>query len=313
MRLFVLASLIVTVAASTTAQTEDVLRPKGRPDGGGSGTMLSPNSNRVFVGVEGGLNVNFLSQDITWQDEEVANSLEAVLESGTGVSFEFGFFADFPLSKGVGIQTRIAYDAKAAGNTQSDGILEGGILPVDGISGFAPSEGTVETSYSLMMHAATIAVLGRFDIAQNFFATFGPVLNVSIGDVTRSDRSTVLEPDDFFITRDYEGNPIASKEITRETTTWTNILPAVGQGPYQASTYASTRFGVELGLGYRFFLSNNLYLAPNLRYQYFLNPLTTGISSSDLSREFTRGEVPMTFGEVSLNTLAIILQLGFAL
>jgi hypothetical protein len=56
-----------------------------------------------------------------------------------------------------------------------------------------------------------------------------------------------------------------------------------------------------------------MYLAPNVRYQYFLTPLTASINSIDLSREVTKGAVGMKFDEATLNTLAIILQLGFVL
>jgi hypothetical protein len=207
----ILASAIMASASvAAVAQTEDVLRPHGRADGGQKSTMLTPRSKRVVLGLEGGINVNFLGQKITW-DTEVANSMEAALESGLGVSPEFGLFADFPISSSVGIQVRAAYDAKAASNTLGDGMLEGGTLPAGRVQGFAPSEGNVEAHYSLSMQAATIAALARIDIAENFFVTFGPVLNLAFGDITREDHLTVKSPDDFFLVVDYNGTPVQEK------------------------------------------------------------------------------------------------------
>ncbi len=306
----VVSALLALTALHCLAQ-EDVLRPKGRPAG-----SPAPNGTTrltAYMGVEAGININMLSQKITWATT-LENSPEEVLQSGTGISPMIGLFADVPLSRSIGIQFRAAYDPKYVSNTKSDGIVEAERLSNKGvITGFGPIDATVESHYHITASAISIAALGRFNLVDELFLTAGPVLNLAVADVQRTDRLTVLEPDDVNILIDYEGNSGTYKEITRETSLHQSILPQ--SVATEASTYATTRLAVEFGLGYRFFVnqSKSIYLAPNVRYQLFLTPLTESFTSLDNSRWESEGMVPMSFDKASLNTLAIILQLGFAL
>lgn len=303
------------IAASVTASAqsnEDVLRPNGRPE---DQQHQGKRRHAFVLGIEGGVNINMLSQTLNYSpNQPVPNSPESVLSSGTGISPELGLFADVRIAPQLGLQFRVAYDAKSASNTKSDGIVEGTIIQSGTIEGGTPfTEGTVESHYSIAMSAVSLGILARVNIAPNLFATVGPIANIAVGDITRTDRLTVKEPEDFNILVDYEGVPGMYKEITRETTVSQNILPAVGTGNYEGSTYSTSRIGLEIGLGYRFPLSNTVFIAPNIRYQYFFTNLTSGYDGNDISKSFSLGEVPMTFDPAKLNSLALIVQLGFSL
>lgn len=312
MRLTILTCFVVGTLSLAAQSNEDVLRPNGRPDD----QQHQGKRNRAFVlGIEGGVNINMLSQGLSYSpNQPVPNSPESVLGSGTGISPELGLFADVRIAPRLGLQFRVAYDAKSASNTMSDGIVEGTIVQEGTVDGGTPyTEGTVESHYSIAMSAVSLGILARVNIAPNLFATVGPIANIAMGDVTRTDRLTVKEPEDFNILVDYEGVPGMYKEVTRETTVSQNMLPAVGAGNYEGSTYSTSRIGLEIGLGYRFPLSNTVYLAPNIRYQYFFTQLTAGYNSQDISHFYSQGEVPMTFSPAKLNSLALIVQLGFSL
>src|SRR5690606_21947130 len=126
MRLTILTCFVVGTLSLAAQSNEDVLRPNGRPDD----QQHQGKRNRAFVlGIEGGVNINMLSQGLSYSpNQPVPNSPESVLGSGTGISPELGLFADVRIAPRLGLQFRVAYDAKSASNTMSDGIVEGTIV-----------------------------------------------------------------------------------------------------------------------------------------------------------------------------------------
>lgn len=306
--------LMVSTALCTTmmiAQSEDVLRPKGRPDGGDEQQTTTSSKKKMswVVGIEGGMNMNFHGQGMS-MDPVIDNSPETALESGVGFSPEFGAFVDLGVSSKVGIQLRVAFDAKAAGNA-ANGIID---APVSGVEGFAvvPMETSME--YALSYNTIAIAALARIDLTESLFLTIGPIAQLTIGDVTREDVLTKTSDDESFITVDYEGNPGQYDQIKRTTTVAQNLLPAAGDPTlYTTSAYETTRFGAEIGIGYRIMLSKSVYFAPNVRYQYMFSPLNDEFTAEEISQPFTQSTALIQYDKGSLNTLAFILQLGFTL
>ena len=308
------SSIIVCLFLACTALSaqEDVLRPNGRPEGSSPSSASSRTETRFVLGIEGGLNLNFYGADYS-SAPTIENSPDQVLESGFGLSPEFGVFADIPLSNIIGIQIRAAYDGKWVSNTQS-GILEAAIQGAEPpeAEGFVVADVPVDASYNLQLNTMAFALLFRIDIVDQLFATLGPIATVQIGDATRTDEIVATDLEQGHIAVDYEGNPGEFEQIEREISVSTNILPTPS-GNFVPVAYTSTRFGLELGVGYRFHLSNSVYLAPNVRYQYFFTEQNPEYMGVDLSHAFSAGPVNSSYGASSLNTLAIILQLGFEL
>lgn len=301
--ILLLCCLLVTTSL-VFAQTEDVLRPQGKPGG------YKPLGIRSsYVGLEGGLNMSFLSQQFTTEPFE--NSPEQVLKSGFGIAPAVALFADIPLSSSIGLQIRFGYSGTSAGNTKSDAIIE---LPTSDVAegivqGTFYDSAEIEAQYDLVFSNVALGLLGRFDLTKQLFVSFGPVVEWRVSNAERSDRVTVLSPDEVNFTVNYLGESVREKTITRTDTIQQSILP---QASYtKASSYAASRVALEFGIGYRYQISKGIYVAPNVRYQYFLTKLTTGFSSLDGSRLFTQGSTQIDFDKASLNHLAIILQLGF--
>lgn len=308
-----LAVVAVLLLLSTTIRAqEDVLRPNGRPDGYISS---SSSSLPIIFGAELGRNVNFHSQSFS-SNPTIENSPEAALSSGSGISPMIGIFADFPITRTVGIQTRLGYDAKSASNTQAgiiDAPLDDVVPGIEGIPSVVPMD--VDASYCLSYSTINIAALLRIDLVDNLFVTAGPILQLTVGDVSREDKiAKTNTDDDTFIAVDYEGNPGRFQEISRTTNLAQNLLPSVGNpGSYSASTYNTTRFGLEFGLGYRIDITKSVYLAPNIRYQLMLSQLNGEFTAEDISQPFSQQTAELSYEAGGLNTLAFVLQLGFAL
>lgn len=304
--ILLLCCLLVTTSL-VFAQTEDVLRPQGKPGG-----YKSLGKRSSVIGIEGGINMGFLSQSITPvnPDFPIAKSPEHVLNSGFGIAPSIGLFTDIPLTGTIGIQARFGYQGRTVSNTKSDAIAEASITQNEGlINGSLFTEATVESYYKLVYSSVSVSLLGRFDITKQLFVSFGPVVEWRVSNAERSDRVTVLSPDEVNFTVNYLGESVREKTITRTDTIQQSILP---QASYtEASSYAASRVALEFGIGYRYQISKGIYVAPNVRYQYFLTKLTTGFSPLDGSRLFTQGSTQIDFDKASLNHLAIILQLGF--
>jgi hypothetical protein len=311
---FLWTAMLLLAVGSLISQ-EDVLRPKGRP--GGEDASTSASNRRPFIlGIEAGVNFNFMSQPYT-STPQIQNSPEEALKSGSGISPEFGVFADIAISDVVGIQGRLAFDQKYATNTQRGFVDADSGVTQDangsGTSGFAVVPMETEARYALTMNTIAAAILARINVVDKFFVTVGPYATFLLGDVTRTDRLTWIGPPGTIIAIDYERNPGQYTQIERETNVAQNLLPSIPSSAYTTSVYSKSRIGIELGAGYRFDLTKKIYLAPNLRYQYMITELNSGFTATDLSQPYTQGTASIQYDKASLNSLALILQLGFTL
>ncbi len=324
LRIPLVACLVVLLAITSTFAQEDVLRPRGRPE---SQRSYKEQQHRrrdkqsIILGLDAGLNINMFSQPYTLTGPTITQSPEEVLKSGSGVSPAFGVFIDVPVASSVGIQARLGYDAKWFSNTFRsviDATITNEVRGVDGFGGIVDMETEAQASWTLNTIGA--AILARVDLAPNVFITAGPIMQFQLGDLVRSDRLTKIGPDNTFIVVDYDGNPGPFDEITRETTFAQNFLPAVGpqddgngNPTYVGREYESMRLGLEFGIGYRHDISPTMFIAPSLRYQLMLSPLNSTFSAVEIARVPTQGAAAMSFGDSSLNSLVLAVQLGFTL
>jgi len=318
MRLFTqfLTCTLIFLSATTLFAQEDVLRPRGRPSTEGTTQSQSRSRSRlpIVVGFDAGLNINMFSQPYTLNGPAITQSPEEVLKSGSGVSPAIGVFIDVPVSSSVGIQARFGYDGKWFSNT-TQSVID---ATITGTSTVIDME--TESSASWTLNTLGVALLARIDVAQNVFITAGPLLQFQMGDLVRTDRFTKIGPDNTIISVDYDGASGAFDEITRESIFAQNFLPAIGpqvdgngNPTYVGREYETMRLGLEFGIGYRHDLSPTMFIAPSLRYQHMLTPLNSTFSAVEIARAPTLGAPFMSFGESSLHSIVLAVQLGFTL
>ena len=283
-----LASLIIAallIVGTATAQ-EDVLRPNGRP-GSAPATSSSSGKGLPFIlGLEAGANFNFFSQTIdgTW-DESPYN----VYGDGFGVSPLIGIYADISLSESFGIGVRILYDMKSFGNTQDEALLDCFIED----QGYTVAPVSVE--YTESVSYVTINPVLRWQETPQFFVHFGPVIQFAVDSLSNTTTFTVDESE---ACRFFYGTPQESTTLTTEGS---------------AAADPSTRFGIDVGLGYRIPLSSTIDLVPRLGYQLMFTPYSQEVEFLDDSRANTIGFTPATATSQTLNSLQLSLSLWFNL
>jgi hypothetical protein len=276
----------------------------------------------IVVGFDAGLNINMFSQPYTLNGPAITQSPEEVLKSGSGVSPAIGVFIDVPVSSSVGIQARFGYDGKWFSNTTQGFIVappsNNDVTQVDGFPDFVDME--VRAKASWLLNTIGAAVIARIDVAPNIFITAGPIMQFQLGNLTRTDHLSQVGPTGTFIAVDYNGIRDQFSEITRETTFAQNFLPAIGpqvdgngNPTYVGREYETMRLGLEFGIGYRHDLSPTMFIAPSLRYQHMLTPLNSTFSAVEIARAPTLGAPFMSFGESSLHSIVLAVQLGFTL
>lgn len=307
-----MAMLALTAAFSiaTAADDEDVLRPHGskteRNTGSNSSSRISKST--VIFGIEGGINYSMFSQTMNRTGAALADSPENVLESGDGISPYFGIMADFPIVSSVGIQLRALYDPKKVSNTFNG--------TVDATTNTIPPRITdmpTTSEFTLTMDNLSIAAALRVDLTPSVFITAGPMAQFTLGDVKRKDIWSSAKPDTFTININYEGKLGPNTSISRETTSATNFMPNIPPNTPNASPFKKVRIGLEVGLGGKIDIGSNLWLVPQVRYQYMFTPLNDNFKANDLSRTLTNQQSVIEFSNPKLHSLQIGLGLWFGI
>lgn len=283
-----LASLIVAVLLVTgiTSAQEDVLRPHGRPGSASPSGSTSGKGIPFILGLEAGANFNFFSQAIdgTWEE-----SPYNVYDQGLGVSPFFGLYADIGLSESFGIGVRILYDRKSFGNSQDEALLDC----------FVENQGytvaPISVEYTESVSYVTINPVLRWQATPQFFVHLGPVIQFAVDSLSNTTTFTVDESE---ACRFYYGTPQESTTLTTEGS---------------AAADPSTRFGIDVGLGYRIPLSSTIDLVPRLGYQLMFTPYSQDVEFLDDSRANTIDFSPATATSPTLNSLQLSLSLWFNL
>lgn len=291
--LLLLAAFLVTSAA-ITAQDEDVLRPNGRPAHLSASKKAGPRTASPFtIGVEGGLNLSFFGQNV---NGALSTSPLQVFGSGSGIAPFASFFVDVALSDRIGLQARVAYDAKSYGNSE-DGIVDCSVRDENGdIVGV--TDAGVNSEYTSKISYITFTPSIRIEPVDRLVILAGPTFQVRSSSLIRTLTQTVLdgESDCYF---NY-GTPEQSKTFTSSDTLDTDLQ--------------ETRIGLDVSIGYRIPLSSQIDLVPRVGYQWMLTRLGPDPDPiADDSREVTQGVQAVTFTDLSLNSLQAVLGLWIRL
>ncbi|MCX6140430.1 MAG: outer membrane beta-barrel protein [Candidatus Kapabacteria bacterium] len=285
--------LISIVGVTTTWAQEDVLRPKGRP---GSVVTSSPKSSSKGLtwrlGLEAGINYSMTSRDITGSS---STSIFQTFASGSGVSPLFGVYVEVALSKSISLGGRFLYDMKSVHGSKSDVIRDCSVD--DGSGGFTTVPATINADYTNKISYITINPLLRFSITDGLFAHIGPVVQVAASNI-ESTLNQSVDPNETCRFIDAAGQYTLTS--TSSTTT--------------ATASPTTRFGLDVGLGYMIPLSSTIHLVPRVGYQYMFTEYDAGVKVTDNTQAVTNPpERTVEISKGSLNSLQASLSLWFTL
>ena len=119
MKLFktlIISALILSTMFGNLLSQEDVLRPRNSGKASEKSEKSDFKRKPFYIGVEGGLNTNFYSQNISWYPVVVDQSINNALASGLGFSPYIAAFIDLSLSNSWSFQGRLTYDVKSFSN-----------------------------------------------------------------------------------------------------------------------------------------------------------------------------------------------------
>ena len=269
------------------AQSEDVLRPNGRPEGD---PRKSSSSELTFtIGPEVGANFNFFSQPVAGTFE---NSTYNVLESGFGVSPFVGLYAEVGVSRTIGIGARLYYDAKSYSN--SIDAKQECQLPVEGFGDpFVLADLTAE--YCTSVNYITVNPLIRWQPITRLFFHFGPVVQFGMGQITTTTTLSVSEDSECLF------NPGTVDESRTQTV------------EAKIDHVNSIRAGIDLGVGYRFPVAKDIDIVPRLGYQFIVTKLAEGGQFIDDTRQNLEGPKQASFKNASLSSLQASIAVWFTL
>lgn len=270
---------------------EDVLRPKGKPQSELTNTY-SKDASKFSIGFEVGGNYNMFSQDLTW-NPPLENSIFAVTESGSGISPYFGVFFDMDFTQIFGFHAKLQYNTISYGNS-GEGFVDCTTFDEFGFISdirLANSEFEYQENYSYL----NLELYAKINFTNEFFALFGPTIYIPASDVESEITQRSLDSECFFFE---DPNDPANTQVSELNTTITDDLEY-------------TRIGLGLTLGYKFYINENVYLAPQLHYHYMLTALNENTTIVDDTQALNVYSSQLTAENITANHLRLSVALGF--
>lgn len=269
---------------------EDVLRPKGKP-AGYYGEVTDDNYEFLglpfSLGFEVGANYNMFSQDIIY-NPPLNQPLSQNYDNGSGLSPYFGVFADFSFNETIGLHIKLQYNQVQFGN-KGTGLVDGYIYDE-----FNQIIDILETSYSLEwtneFSYFNIEPSIRINLTDKLFGLVGISAQIPISNVKQSTTITALE-DGFYFENGQNKQTFEDE-----------------------ADLLKNKFGLNLSLGYRFNISNDIDLVPQVHYHYFPSKISDDVVDiPDYSKEITEQISYYDVTNSTLNALRFSLAIWFNL
>lgn len=292
--ILIMVTALAITSMHVTAQDEDVLRPNGRPAHLSASKKAGPRSASPFtIGIEGGMNLSFFGQNI---NGALSTSPLQVYADGTGIAPFASFFVDVALSDRIGLQAKVAYDAKSYGKT-SDALIDCVVLDEYG-NETQVTTASISSDLSSKITYVTFTPLLRIEPVDRLVILAGPTFQVRASAETSTLTQTITdENSDCYFNF---GSPLQSKTQTFSDTADTGL--------------EETRIGLDLSVGYRFPLSPSIDLVPRVGYQWMFTPPAPDTAPfEDQSRARTDGIRVVTATDRYLNSLQAVLGLWIRL
>jgi len=294
-----LVTLVTLLALTSTCfAQEDILRPYSkRPVAVRDSTVPDMvHSRKVFVpsvrlGIEAGMNYNIYTRAISGS---YLSSPTTVYAQGSGFSPFGALVAELTFAPRFGIGVRFLYETKNFENTVTEVTSEAGI--VDPSTGYVVTYKTIgmDATFASTSSVVTIAPYVRWSPFLRFMLQLGPVIQFASTAMATSTTQTIDNTETF---RFYNGITF-SKSVTVYDEE--EITP-------------STRYGLDLGLGYSIPVSSWCDIVPRISYQWMFSPYTGQVTRYDASKDYSSGSVPYTAAEATLHGLQVSVALMFVL
>jgi hypothetical protein len=265
--------LLLLMAAVPLCAQEDVLYPFPPPP-----DSLPSEHSDLFplnFGIEFGSSYSFFSQNIDYFPVDNPTSPQKVLASGSGVGGFAALQAELPLGSTFALQGRVGYELKRFASS-GEGIADcpSTVAQHDTMTIYARRE--MNTSF------VSAGMFLRANLGENAFVTLGPVMHRWLGSLFVHDRLEILTPGNCVY---FDGKKVAEADSTDN------------------ESVNRTRFGLEGGIGASIPLSDKLWLAPALRYQFMFTPFAPDRTGTDPFRSGSLGELDFTFTRRMLHAL----------
>lgn len=306
----VLVSLVSTLFSFHSLISEDVLRPgeiqpkvpKVVPKPVPKAVPI-PNKQKLRFGVEGGVNVNFFSQDIHWDagTTPVAegfkrSTLYDPTASSMGFSPHFTILSDLSVDDYSAFQVRLGFESK---NYSSKGQVQDISNKGDLVN--------VEAEFFDYSNWVSSAVNYRHRLYKGLFAMTGlqvdylvPPAEIEYNitslnqDVTAGSLRQVIEA---------QNNP--NYQVRFRSHQSVNIK---GKSPNEI--VFGMRAGMNLGLGYQIELNDKFLIVPQVRFQYFITPPMKNQYINDIIAG-TNLPLRTEFTNKRLHTLQLLLSVWY--
>jgi hypothetical protein len=262
--------LMVAIAIMFTthrmmAQTEDVLRPKGRTayevSQNSSSRANSDAKTPIRFGIELGANYNMAGA--TYSGSGISQGLIDAASTYNGVAPFINVFADIGITNNLGIWLQVGYEDKSTSRNvdYKDECTIYDVntgLPISSTAATINYNGTTDLTYF------SIGAQLRYNLNPNLFILAGPTFQfLNSNSFSSSVTQTIKDPVDCFFNY---GTPEQSKVDVVKNTDARNLL--------------TTRVGLNLGVGYMFPINNSLSIAPKLGYQLMFSNVERDITNS---------------------------------
>lgn len=285
MKKIVLIIIAAGLMTMSSYSQEDVLRPNGRADGG----FTKSSKNPWAIGLEGGLSYNMYGADLNWTeangDPTTANSVYNVFESMSGLSPHFGVFVDYDIDKTFGIHVKFLYNQFRYSNN-SDGIVDF----YDATSTIYLGTEIVNLETEDCFNFFSFDPSLRINATEQLYFLVGPSLNYGMGTRTNQFDFTKEDSDINFV------GPNATSDNSSSISA--------------SEDFKSTRYGINLGAGYKFKVSNNLYLAPQINYNFDISSYNNQQLFND-NQTGTEGVKILNISNQSVNQIRLSITLWF--
>lgn len=254
MKKIVLIIIAIGLMTMSSYSQEDVLRPKGRTDGG-----YSKSDNHPWaVGLEGGISYNMYSANLNWLPELPSPTL-AVLESMNGLSPFFGVFVDYDFNKTFGIHTKFQYNSINHSNTNN------GLRDLRDNFNLTYTTEIMELEYKESYNYLVLEPNLRINANEQLYFLIGPSFQFGTGNFKTEYTYTKEQNNVMFDNGTYVES--GSGEVA----------------------FTENRLALNLAAGYKFEVGRNIFIAPQLSYHLGLSKFRDDYAINDETQIESQG------------------------